>query len=163
MKATTVQETSNNRSDSILPAVEEPTLESHQVLLERLFDSSEAFREVKALTDHMGAFIVCSRFRVEARKGDARSGSLGDHGSSSRTAASVSRKRKREDNQQNDQEAASAVNRNRRCSAKRMMFLYHHLQKTQSLFEAELGKFIDETEEEVAATLSQNESPTSCE
>eukprot|EP00541_Cyclophora_tenuis_P018073 CAMPEP_0116560462 /NCGR_PEP_ID=MMETSP0397-20121206/11004_1 /TAXON_ID=216820 /ORGANISM="Cyclophora tenuis, Strain ECT3854" /LENGTH=149 /DNA_ID=CAMNT_0004086423 /DNA_START=150 /DNA_END=599 /DNA_ORIENTATION=- len=138
MKATT----SNALTDS------RPTVEDQQQLYERLVDSLEAMEEVKCLTEDLGEFVVASRIRATR----SRPGGNND--------TERPRKRKRtqdptssddsdsSDDDDDDEEEEEASTCRSEQSAKRMMMLYQHLRKTQILFQAEIAKFIQETEKE---------------
>lgn len=129
-----------------------PAAQNQEVLLERLIDSYAALREVKTLTDQMGSFVVYAR--VQADRLPAA------------TIAKKTLKRKRDDVYQeeeddehddstdhaeddDDEDSVASTEKSfhvSRSSAKRMMTLYCHLQKTQALLEEEMEKFIDETQ-----------------
>lgn len=117
-----------------------PTVDDQQQLYERLVDSLEAMEEVKSLTEDLGEFVVASRIRATR----------------SRPASSEERPRKRkrtsptaEDVDAGDEEEEDdSVDSAREESTKRMMMLYQHLRRTQILFQAEIAKFIQETEKE---------------
>lgn len=132
------------------------TIESQESLLERLIDSYAALKEVKNFTDHMGAFVVHAQ--VQADRLPAA------------TPTQNKLKRKREDDvevcdssyadrtedeedDEDDEDKSQppranegAANAHSRSSAKRMLILYQHLQRTQTLLEEEMEMFIDETE-----------------
>mmetsp|Transcript_111 Transcript_111/g.156 ORF Transcript_111/g.156 Transcript_111/m.156 type:complete len:148 (+) Transcript_111:133-576(+) len=123
------------------------TLDDQEALLERLQDSFDAMTEVQNLTQNIGSFVV--RSRIQSARSSYSS-------SSSEPLKKQSRKRKRDGDEDqvsgnpNNTENSRKATRSDRADAsvKRMFILYKQIQKTQALFQSELEKFIEETEEQ---------------
>jgi hypothetical protein len=111
---------------------------SQQQLLGRLLDSLEAMEEVQNLTRDLGTFVLKSRFQASQKRAARASDSM---------TRPLKRKRTAEESSESSSDLHQTVSTE--PSVRRMLMLYQHLQKTQALFQLEISKFIDETEEEV--------------
>lgn len=117
------------------PATSTPSDESlvPEQLLSRLVDSLEAMEAVQNLTRDVGTFVL--NHRVEASRKRSQSGDL--------MIQTLKRKRAAEEAFGSSEPMA----RSSETSVKRMLLIYQHLQKTHALFQIEIAKFIDETED----------------
>jgi hypothetical protein len=117
------------------------TVESQQALLESLVEAYVAFQELKELANSVGEFVVLSRIQAQSSEKNA-CGEDRLHRKRTRCEITHVGDIKCDKGKKEEEEALSDDS-----SAKRMALIYEHLKETQILFEEEMEKFIDETEE----------------